>query len=176
MSISYIFVVVGVPNLTAASIEHMLSDRDVQIVALISKAPNISRKRDVQDRLVERIVVERSTSFTAVYDQIRSAGWYVLSARRADRLLRERLFDRVYALRIRGFAQQFRGAELDMHFSLGSDLVTLRPFLDVLRTRTDQDGLSLKREARSSMCHEWVIPTSLHKNCAPHIILNPSTM
>jgi hypothetical protein len=35
------------------------------------------------------------------------------------------LGSRVYALKIRGFAQQFRGAELDMHFSLKNDLVTM---------------------------------------------------
>jgi len=57
----------------------------------------------------------------------------VLSARKADNLLRELLFERVYALKIRGFAQQFRGAELDMHFSLKADLVTLKEFLQVLK-------------------------------------------
>jgi hypothetical protein len=48
-------------------------------------------------------------------------------------LLRELLFDRVYALKIRGFAQQFRRAELDMHFSLRDDLVPLNQFLETLR-------------------------------------------
>jgi hypothetical protein len=67
------------------------------------------------------------------YDAVRSAAWYVLSARKADKLLRDLLFDRVYALKIRGFAQQFRGAELDMHFSLKADLVALKEFLEILR-------------------------------------------
>ena len=42
----------------------------------------------------------------------------MLSARRADKLLRELLFDRVFALRMRGFARVFGRAEIDMHFSL----------------------------------------------------------
>ena len=51
-------------------------------------------------------------------------------------LLHELLFERVYALAIPGFTRKFGGAEVDMHFSLSKDLVTLRDFLAVLR----QDG------------------------------------
>jgi hypothetical protein len=79
------------------------------------------------------IVEAKSAAFTAVYDRIREAPWYVLSARKADNLLRELLFDRVFAMKIRGFAQQFRGAELDMHFSLKKDLVTFKAFLAILK-------------------------------------------
>jgi hypothetical protein len=43
------------------------------------------------------------------------------------------LFGRVYALRVPGFTRQFGGAEVDMHFSLTKDLVTLQAFFDVLR-------------------------------------------
>ncbi len=68
------------------------------------------------------------------YQRIRNAEWYVLSARRADILLHERLYERVYALRIPGFTRQFGRAEVDMHFSLSKDLVSLAEFLRVLRT------------------------------------------
>jgi len=44
-----------------------------------------------------------------------------------------KLFERVFALRIRGFAQQFRSAELDMHFSLKDDLTPLEEFFGTLR-------------------------------------------
>ena len=64
--------------------------------------------------------------------------WYMLSARRADRLVREKLFDRVFALRVPGFARAFRGAELDMHFSLSEDLTPLPEFLAALRDRGPQ--------------------------------------
>jgi hypothetical protein len=63
--------------------------------------------------------------------------WYVLSARRADVLLRRLLFERVYAVRVRAFARNYPNAELDMHFSLSQDLTPLREFLGVLR----RDGL-----------------------------------
>ena len=36
-------------------------------------------------------------------------------------------------MKIRGFAQQFRGAELDMHFSVSADLVPVQRFFDMLR-------------------------------------------
>jgi hypothetical protein len=114
----YIFAIVGVPNLTAASIQDQLPTDDLQIVALFSKSERVSGKRNIEDKVVERIVAHNSTAFTEVYNRIRSADWYVLSARKADILLRKLLFERVFAMKIRGFAQQFRGAELDMHFSL----------------------------------------------------------
>ncbi|HYS48873.1 MAG TPA: hypothetical protein VEM36_08885 [Xanthobacteraceae bacterium] len=129
----YMFAIVGVPNLTAGSIEGFVPEREVEIVALISKSSRATRKRDIEDRVVQRIVEEKSPSFVEVYGRIRGAEWYVLSARKADNLLREKLFDRVYALKIRGFARQFRGAELDMHFSLSRDLMTLREFLSILK-------------------------------------------
>jgi hypothetical protein len=129
----YIFTIVGVPDLTATSIEDLIPDDVARIIALIMASSKTSGKRNIQDRLVEKIVSEGSEAFKTVYNRIRSAEWYVLSARKADKLLRELLFQRVYAMRIRGFAQQFRGAELDMHFSLKGDLVKLNDFLDILR-------------------------------------------
>jgi hypothetical protein len=132
--LTYVFTIVGVPNLTAISIRDHFAEDDIQIVALISKSERVTGKRNFEERVVNRIVTERSTAFTAVYERIRSAQWYVLSARKADMLLRSLLFDRVYAMKIRGFAQQFRGAELDMHFSLKNDLVTLTEFLRVLKS------------------------------------------
>jgi hypothetical protein len=129
----YIFAIVGVPNLTAVTIQTELAQDDTRIIALFSKSDRVSGKRNIEDKVVERIVMQKSKSFTEVYDRIRSAEWYVLSARKADKLLRDLLFERVYALKVRGFAQQFRGAELDMHFSLKKDLVTFKHFLQTLK-------------------------------------------
>ncbi len=61
-----------------------------------------------------------------------------MSARRADKILKEKLFDRVFALRVRNFTGAFRFAELDMHYSLTKDLVPLGTFLATLRN----DGLT----------------------------------
>jgi len=79
------------------------------------------------------MVAQQSDAFGVAYSPIRNAKWYVLSARKADKLLRELLYERVYALKIRGFAQQFRRAEVDMHFSLSNDLVPLERFFNILR-------------------------------------------
>jgi hypothetical protein len=129
----YIFAIVGVPNLTAVSIQDQLPQDGVEIVALLSKSERVSGKRNIEDKVVERIVAENSKAFREVYDRIRAADWYVLSSRKADKLLRDLLFERVFAMKIRGFAQQFRGAELDMHFSLKKDLVTFKDFLHTLK-------------------------------------------
>ena len=59
------------------------------------------------------------------------------TARRADQLLREKLFERAYALRVPRFAMNYRGAELDMHFSISTDLHPLEDMLRILR----DDGL-----------------------------------
>lgn len=132
--IPYLFVVVGVPHLTGVVAGAVVPDDLAHIVALCS-----SGKRDVEERVV-RFLLRREAEvgdaqIAAFRTQIESAAWYVLSARRADILLREKLFDRVYAVRVRGFAQQYRNAEVDMHFSLQSDLTLLTRFLAELKER-----------------------------------------
>jgi hypothetical protein len=131
----YVFAIVGVPDLTPKHVGELFSNRTIENVTLIRKAPKVSNKRNVEDWAVEYAVASRSEAFETVYARIRAAQWYMLSARKADRLLREKLFERVYALKIPGFAQQFRGAELDMHFSLSGDLVLLESFLKDLREK-----------------------------------------
>lgn len=94
--------------------------------------------RSIEDQIVDRLVGDAAAfdfrEVVAGYlNDIRSAGWYVLSSRRAYNLLRDNLFERAYALRVPRFAQNYRGAELDMHFSLSNDLTPLTEFLEVLR-------------------------------------------
>jgi hypothetical protein len=132
----YVFAIVGVPGLNAAAVAEIIPEGDVRPVTLLSESRVVSRKRDFEDWLVDRIVDARSPAFSTAYERIRNAAWYVLSARRANMLLHELLFERVYALAIPGFTRKFGGAEVDMHFSLSRNLVTLRDFLAVLR----QDG------------------------------------
>lgn len=129
----YFFAIVGVPELSGEGVGEEVPSSFVDTVALIHQAPKAKSKRDVEDAVIECIVEERLPVFERTFARIRDSEWYILSARRADSLLRRLLFDRVYALRIRGFAQAFKGAELDMHFSLSGDLTPLRRFLAVLR-------------------------------------------
>jgi hypothetical protein len=128
----YLFVIVGVPNLTGLSVGEGFPDTYVDALSILLQAQKRPSVRDFEDRLVEMAVNDDLPVFRDTYARLESTDWYVLSARRAYNLLREKLFERVYALRIRGFAQQFRSAELDMHFSLKDDLTPLADFLGTL--------------------------------------------
>jgi hypothetical protein len=105
-------------------------------------SPRLQQKRKVEDAIVKAITTHPADfglaeTLDAFLDQIRNALWRVLSARRADQLLREKLFDRAYALRVPRFAMNYQGAELDMHFSISNDLHPLEDMLRILR----DDGL-----------------------------------
>ncbi len=129
----YIFAIVGVPHLSGGVVGRHLPERLVASTTLIHQAPRGKGKRNFEDRVIDHIAEQQLPVFHETRARIASADWYVLSARRADRLLRELLFDRVYAVRVPRFAQGFRRAELDMHFSLSKDLTPLRTFLSTLR-------------------------------------------
>jgi hypothetical protein len=130
----YVFAVVGVPDLNAPAVATAIPDSEILPLSLLFASSVVKRKRDFQDWLVARIVEVRSPAFSTAFGRIRAAPWFILSARRADALLHQYLYARVYALRIPRFTRQFGGAEVDMHFSLSKDLVPLDEFLRVLRT------------------------------------------
>ncbi len=130
----YFFAIVGVPHLTAEVVGQRIPSRFTAATGFQHQAPKASAKRDFEDRLIDHIVTRKMDPFQEVYRQIVDAKWFVLSARRAFSLLKDKLFDRAFALRVPNFAQQFRRAELDMHFSLSKDLTPLRSFLATLRS------------------------------------------
>jgi hypothetical protein len=138
----YIFVIVGVPHLTGAVVGAAVPADVVEFATLARHSARLQGKRKVEDAIVQAITARPADfmmveSLNSFLEQIRGAIWRVLSARRADALLREKLFERAYALRVRGFAMNYRGAELDMHFSILGDLHPLEEMLRVLR----DDGL-----------------------------------
>jgi hypothetical protein len=134
----YIFAIVGVADLTGARVGEVVPEDLVHLNSLILGS-KISGKRNVEDRIVLHLldtpqaeVVQ--TAISGFRRQIEEADWRVISARRANLLLREKLFDRVFAVRVRAFARNYRNAELDMHFSLAEDLTRLEDFLELLKT------------------------------------------
>lgn len=139
--LAYVFAIVGVPALTGSVAGQAIPDDLVHLSAIVHKT-SITQKRAVEDDIVQALV-RRPDQFaferalTGYRESIHRANWYVLSARRAFSLLRETLFERAYALRVRAFARNYKNAELDMHFSLRNDLTPLSEFLRVLR----DDGL-----------------------------------
>jgi hypothetical protein len=131
--VPYVFAIVGVPGLDGPAVAEIIPPEDVRPLARIWSAPKVPSKRDLEDAVVDRIVKARSPAFSAIYKQIADAEWHVLSAGRAVKLLHELLFDRVHALSVGGFRNNFPTAEVDMHFSLSKDMVTLSTFLTALR-------------------------------------------
>lgn len=129
----YIFAVVGVRSLSGDDVGVRLPGRYVEATAYIYQAPRASGKRDFEEKIVARISQQRLDPFDELYEAIHSADWFVISARKADLLVRKKLYERVYALRVPRFTQQFRGAEVDMHFSLSADMTPLRDFLGTVR-------------------------------------------
>jgi hypothetical protein len=70
-----------------------------------------------------------------LHADIRTAEFRVLSASRAAKLMHQNLFERVFALRVPGFNRSYRGAEVDMHLSLGSEMISFRQFISLIRER-----------------------------------------
>lgn len=129
----YIFVVVGERSLTGEKVGKQIPGHYIDTAALYYQSPKAKGKRDLEDRLVEQVVRNQDLIFQQTYEAILSADWYILSARRADRLVRKLLYERVFALSVPSFTRAYRGAEVDMHFSLSEDLTPLRDFLHTLR-------------------------------------------
>jgi hypothetical protein len=128
----YFFAIVGVPGLTAdaAGDQFPPAILDLATLVLSSGAPG---RRRFEDLLVDHAVEEKLAVFADSYAKIHSAPWYILSAERAARLMREMLWERVPALSVKNFTRMFRGAEVDMHFSLRNDLTPLPTFFEHLK-------------------------------------------
>lgn len=129
----YVFVVVSCP-VTAAQVGAAIPARLVELATLVHASKKVTGKRLVEERIVRYLASGRVRSFESTLRElvakISDSPWRVISARRADLLLRETLFERVYAVRVRAFTRNYRNAELDMHFSLSSDMT---PLIDLLK-------------------------------------------
>jgi hypothetical protein len=132
-ALPYLFAIVGVRSMTAENIGSEVPSAYTGALAFMYSASTSTGIRNFEDALVDLVVRAELPVFSHVFHEIKNARWYVISARRAHELVKQMLFDRIFALRIRGFAQQFRSAELDMHFSLTGDLTPLKEFLHVLK-------------------------------------------
>lgn len=52
--------------------------------------------------------------------------------------MKEKLFERVFALRQRAFTSAFRDPEIDMHFSLTQEMMPIREFLALVAAESPQ--------------------------------------
>lgn len=124
-ALPYLFLIISVPDFPRETIEKSISD-DWAWLASISG-------RNVEETIVRRLAEEAWVE--PIRNRIAQAEFRVLSARRAYNLLRDQLFERVHALRLRGFNRLFRGAEINMHLSLSREMIGYTELLELLADR-----------------------------------------
>ncbi len=132
----YLFVVVSCP-ISARDVGAAIPDEWIRLGCLVYDSEETENMRAIEERIVAYLIDNATGDFAHRVKGLREAlsrsTWRVLSARRADRLLREKLFDRVFAVRVKSFNRHFRNAEVDMHFSLNEDMTPLNDFLIELK-------------------------------------------
>ncbi len=134
-SLPYVFLVLSALGVTARSVSDLISEEYAWFVCVSKKF----RKRDIEEAVVARLL---TGAFTEVLAEIRrkiaASEFRVISASRAERLMKDKLFERVFALRQRAFTSAFRNAEIDMHFSLTREMVPVSDFLATVASESPQ--------------------------------------
>ena len=133
----YLFIIVGVRGLTGASVGAAVPEDIVHLTAL-PRLISSQGIRVLEDRVVDALTQHPEdfgweAQINEHFESIIHADWFVLSARKADLLLREKLYERAFALRVPRFTRNYPTAEVDMHFSLRDDLTPLNDFFGILR-------------------------------------------
>lgn len=139
----YVFAIVSVPGMTADVVGAIVPENLVHL-ASFAFAGKPGGKRRVEDAIVRHLVDHEqppplSGQIADFATRIAGTEWRVISARKADKLLRELLFERVFALRRRGHVR----TQVNMHLSLSSDMTTLAEFLEHWRERGPQGLVSM---------------------------------
>jgi hypothetical protein len=122
----YVFFVLSIPHLTAASVADSVPEDFVWVQGVV-------RRRIIEEAIaVEIASPEYGEALQAVLNRMQDGEFRVISVSRALNILHQFLFDRVYALRVPRFAQNYGRAEVDMHFSLKYDFTPAHTFLNYL--------------------------------------------
>lgn len=135
----YLFLVISTP-ITAESVAAQVPENLRTLVRYVHASGVAEGKRTLEERIVSLLLKDPTFEVHAAKWRIdlSKATWRVFSARRAEKLLREKLWERVFAVRTRNFTQAFRNAELDMHFSLSVDMTPLDDLLSILAKEGSQ--------------------------------------
>jgi hypothetical protein len=129
----YIFLVFSLRDASAADVGSLVPDDDVWALAVFQG------KLELEEAIVARLLSPgRIARFGQMLERMPEGQFRVISAKKADRLFRENLFERVHALSFKGFTRTFRNAEVDMHFSLSRELTPVRTFLEHLASESPQ--------------------------------------
>jgi hypothetical protein len=140
-ALPYVFVVLSAPGLTAESVGQRIPDEHVWTVSACRG------RREIEEGVVSLLLGSSSEwQFGDLREQLVAAQFRVISARRAYNTMRERLFERVFALRQRAFTSAFRNAEIDMHLSLSQEMTPLQEFFrNVARLSPQELAVRLDR-------------------------------
>jgi hypothetical protein len=125
----YLFVVVTVPGLTAEKIGSELPPLVAEGV-IITKRIISSGVREAEELFIDAYRRKEEKYFADIDREFERGRWFIFSARRAHLKMKELLFERVFALRRRSFNRAFRNAEIDMHLSFSTDMLTIKDFLE----------------------------------------------
>lgn len=130
----YVFLVLSIPELNAADVGQLVPDDYVWALAVIDEG-----RMTVEEAIVRRLLAaEHREQFRPIVERMPEGQFRIISAAKADKLLRGNLFERVHALSLKGFTRRFRNAEVDMHFSLSRELTPVRRFLELLVEESPQ--------------------------------------
>jgi hypothetical protein len=121
----YLFLIVSVPDFPSETIQRSVDDDWVWLASV--------RGRATEEAIVRRLANEPWVEPLRV--RLSEAEFRVLSARRAHGLMLKNLFQRVHALRVRGFNRTFRGAEINMHLSMSTEMIGYEELLELLIAR-----------------------------------------
>lgn len=129
----YVFLILSIPHLSSGEVAQLIPYDFVWTLCVFNG------KRIVEEAIVDRLRSESYRhQFRGILDRMEEGQFRIISAKKADKLLREKMFERVPALSLKGFTSRFRNAEVDMHFSLSRELTPIRTFLQLLTTESTQ--------------------------------------
>jgi hypothetical protein len=133
----YVFLILSIPNLTSASVAGYVPEDLVWLLSVVEG------KRLVEEAIAETLRgPAHQKDFEAVLARMVEGEFRILSATKADRLLRTLLYERVYAIRVPRFVQ---ATQVNMHFSLSQDMRPLEAFLTLLDSPAQVIAVTLDR-------------------------------
>jgi hypothetical protein len=133
----YVFFVLSIPNLSAASVAGYVPEDLVWLLAVLDG------KRLIEEAIAEILRgPEYLERFKGLLERMAEGDFRIISASMAFRLLRNRLFERVYAIRVPRFVQ---ATQVNMHFSLSQDMQPLQEFLRLLDEPVQNIAVTLDR-------------------------------
>jgi hypothetical protein len=132
-----VFFVLSIPGLISTSVAEYVPEDLVWLLAVLAG------KRPIEEAIAEKLRgPEHKERLANVLVRMVEGEFRILSATKADHLLRTLLFERVYAIRVPRFVQ---ATQVNMHFSLSQDMRPLETFLQLLDRPVQVIAVTLDR-------------------------------